>query len=221
MDSRPPKRSVAFRGASATLPRAFRADPLSETVAGHVGHPLYLSFKHTALPRAFRGHHAFRGPFRDLPRNLVHLFTPSADNNNVRCKVPMLERLKKTQLRLCGRGPYAHQGETGFSSRRFGPSTTNWLGEEEPSSAETPPKAPNPHLPPPPTLHRTAWETCTLPSGAVDSRTCGRFSEKVVSSLWHRVWGFGFRNGLGTPQNPKPFAKATQNANAREFPQTP
>ena len=99
MDSGPPKRPVAFRGASATLPRAFRADPLSETVAGHVGHPLYLSFKHAALPRAFRGHHAFRGPFRDLPRNLVHLFTPSADNNNVRCKVPMLERLKKTQLK--------------------------------------------------------------------------------------------------------------------------
>ena len=91
---------VAFRGASATLPRAFRADPLSETVAGHVGHPLYLSFKHTALPRAFRGHHAFHGPFRDLPRNLVHLFTPSADNNNVRCKVPMLERLKKNAAHM-------------------------------------------------------------------------------------------------------------------------
>ena len=70
----------------------------------HVGRLYFvLRFKHADLPRPFRGHHAFRGPFRDLPRNLVHLFTPSADNNNVRCKVPMLERLKKTQLKWSGR----------------------------------------------------------------------------------------------------------------------
>ena len=99
MDSRASKTTRrlpwSFRNPSAGLPRRSAL----RNGCRHVGHPLYLSFKHAALPRAFRGHHAFRGPFRDLPRNLVHLFTPSADNNNVRCKVPMLERLKKTQLR--------------------------------------------------------------------------------------------------------------------------
>ena len=49
------------------------------------------------LPQAFRERHAFRGPVRELARNLVYLFTPSAENN-VRCAVT-LKRLKRTQLK--------------------------------------------------------------------------------------------------------------------------